>query len=1003
MRMPIAAAPCCTKRASRTAMLRHMLIILFLFMGFGAAMYVGWQRHHGEQKGRESQLTQWCGERSSMLELEIITNANHVKVFTAFVEEFKPELMQDSSRFQRFMDSTAYARPSVYGVYWSMVVADKDRSAYEAYWNTTINDKSTGASEDRRATYYPITLVSSTLASLRFLDKRTISLSDNSWEAALTGELVITPPYSVPDRPFMRREIIMCWPTFRQRLLENATSAERVEAVDGLITAVFFFHALVERFLSRWATSQPFTFDVYDVTNRVSPAVLYAHEREVASNAGKERSHLKHVMAMNLGDPSRSHEMWCWYKKRSISRSSIIWGMSVVVVVVLIACVLLAAIHRMEVAEENYVKMEKLKTEAEVADRAKSTFLATMSHELRTPMNGVLGMLNILKETNLDAEQAEYAQTASSCANSLITLVNDILDLAKVESGHMDLERTQFDIRVICGQVLDIFQEEARKKNVELATLVAPDVPPLLVGDPHRLRQVFINFVGNALKFTREGHVFVRISVAKPMCFSRNNSSIFSPPSPSSLRTSLESSAASGRFGTLSGRKAADESNSWETLARDSAQVLLGPVWHASLAVKGERRERQSKVLLQFSCEDTGVGIPEAVQHQIFNPFIQADSSTTRKYGGTGIGLHICQKLIGMMGSEIKVVSEMGVGSTFYFTLEMDAEARPAGDSEGDRATNASEEQVCRFPRLKGCRALVIAPRLMRRLVLVDALQALGMEVAVVDDIKEATAMIFQDVLQLEGEKSPEIGRRNASGASVGDRAFECIVLDVDDWDSDSVIDFAERVRVDSGRRGQVAGCMPVVLVAACSFTAEMEERISRIPCATKLHKPISSRNCGVAIMKALGSSRGTPHLEKAERAQTKESSNSGIHVLVVDDNLVNQKVACKLLERICVNSTVVGSAASAIAVLAEGHPFDAVFMDVQMPDMDGIEATEILRAKGVKSKNPLRGLIPIFAMTADATKEMEAQCSKAGMDCFVPKPMDPGKLFDIMAPFFPS
>ncbi len=529
-----------------------------------------------------------------------------------------------------------------------------------------------------------------------------------------------------------------------------------------------------------------------------------------------------------------------------------------------------------DVTEQKVVaeELRKARADADAANRAKGDFLANMSHEIRTPMNAVIGMAELLLDTRLRSEQREYLVALKESAESLLGLIDDILDFSKVEAGKLDLHPAEFDLRELLGDTLRTLSIRADQKGLELAGHVASDVPPTLVGDAPRLRQVIVNLVGNALKFTERGEVVVEV-------------------------------------------------------ARES--------------------EGGGGMTLGFLVADTGIGIPRDKQQMIFEAFAQADTSTTRRYGGTGLGLSISAELVRMMGGRLGVESQPGKGSRFRFTACF--------------GLPGARRETPRPAKLRHLRVLVVDDSATNRRILHEMLAHWRMRPTAVGSGREA----------LE-----ELAR-----AERGGKPYPLVLLDSQMPEMDGFA-LAEQIR----KHPRLAGASIMMLTSGPR--PGDRERCSALGLSAYLTKPIKQSDLLDTIVAVLpgGPGKVRPRAPRARRAR-----GPAMRVLVAEDNAVNQQVAVGMLEREGHRAAVAANGREVLALL-EREGFDLILMDVQMPELDGLETTAAIR-----EREKLTGAhIPIVAVTAHAMKGDAERCLAAGMDAYITKPLEPRQLRTTLA-----
>ncbi|KAL8241694.1 hypothetical protein R6Q59_011996 [Mikania micrantha] len=920
--------------------------LLILGIAFGAllSLWIFWYLRSQALEKRKEVLANMCDERARMLQDQFNVSMNHIQAMSILISTFhygKNPSAIDQETFAKYTERTAFERPLTSGVAYAVRVLHSEREQFEKQQGWTIKQM-TPVSKDRynreelkpspiQPEYAPVIFAQDTVAHVISLDMLTGKEDrDNVLRARALGKGVLTAPLDLIKSN--RLGVILTFAVYNRDLPVNATPEERIKATNGYLGGVFDIRSLVEKLLQQLASKQTIYVNVFDTTNVSDPISMYGTD---VLDSG-----LQHVSPLNFGDPSRKHEMRCRFKQKppwQILAISTSFG--IFVITLLVGHIFHATLNRITKVEDDYHEMSELKKHAEDADLAKSQFLATVSHEIRTPMNGVLGMLDMLMDTVLDETQQDYVRTAQASGKALVSVINAVLDQAKINSGKLELEAVQFELRAILDDVLSLFSGKSQEKEIELAAYVSEKVPETLIGDPERFRQIITNLMGNSIKFTEKGHILVTVHLFKEVMETID------------VETELSLKE------TLSGLPVADRNRSWEG---------FGPM--------DQNVSQSESITLIISVEDTGIGIPLDAQSRIFTPFMQVGPSISRIHGGTGIGLSISKCLVNLMNGQIGFNSIPNIGSTFTFTAVF---------------SKLNEQQIKGQSKSKSpfsnMLAIVVDPRPVRAEVSRYHIRRLGMHVEIVPSLTNILSLL-----------------------SNGRQTIHFVLIEEEVWDQDlsNSSSFVYKLRNLDHK------ISPKLFLLVNSIGGSHQRNgVSSPPVITK---PLRVSMLAGSLQRAMGGSKDNSRNGELLKLYLPKLL-VGRKILVVDDNVVNLRVAVGALKKYGAEVACVDSGRKAILLLKPPHSFDACFMDIQMPEMDGFQATKKIREMectindhiqlGILSLQDYANIsnwhVPILAMTADVIHATHEECLKSGMDGYVSKPFEANQLYQEVSRFF--
>ncbi|KAI6692197.1 hypothetical protein NL676_019907 [Syzygium grande] len=649
------------------------LLYTWVLGGTMVSLWIFWYMSSQAIEKRKETLASMCDERARMLQDQFNVSMNHVQAMSILISAFhhgKSPSAIDQRTFARYTERTAFERPLTSGVAYAVRVLHSERAEFEKQHGWPIrrmdtpeqnpvhkNDFNPEVLEPSpiQEEYAPVIFAQDTISHVVSLDM-------------LSGKNMVS------------YELLLQQEDCENVLRARASGKGVLTAPFRYIGGVFHIQSLVEKLLQQLASKQTIVVNVLDTTNQSHPISMYGSDE--VDDA------LEYVSILNFGDPFRKHEMRCRFKQKPPwPWLAITTSYGFLVIAMLMGHIFYATVNRIAKVEDDYHKMMELKKRAEAADVAKSQFLATVSHEIRTPMNGVLGMLHMLMHTDLDVTQQDYVRTAQASGKALVSLINEVLDQSKIESGKLELEAVQFDLRAILDDLLSLFSGKSQEKGVELAVFISDRVPEKLIGDPGRFRQIITNLMGNSIKFTEKGHIIVTVHLAEEVM--------------DSLDVETESSSKN----TLSGLQVAEKRLSWAKFKTFSQEERVCPYPSSTY----------HPINVIVSVEDTGVGIPFEAQSRVFTPFMQVGPSISRTHGGTGIGIHAT--FTAVFNNGCPNLNE-------YASQQMNSQP------------NSSNLEF------EGMNALVVDPRSVRAKVSKYHVQRLGIQVEIISDLNQVLSSL---------------------------------------------------------------------------------------------------------------------------------------------------------------------------------------------------------------------------------------------------------------------
>eukprot|EP00850_Spirogloea_muscicola_P000270 SM000001S04672 [mRNA] locus=s1:1626334:1634372:+ [translate_table: standard] len=983
-------------RCQHPPILNHWrkILLVWSMIGLVLAGVVCWLLWDHDQGATKREFVLSCVSRAQVLEDRMQSNLYTAATLTGLIKTAMQ--FESQERFGNFLYQTDWTRPQVQAVYYIQKVLPAGRLPLERALNTTFRNRTD-------IDVYVPDPAQPEYAVVRYLPQQpAMNPATLLWDVYANPRLRSTleqardfgvPAYCAPDAlgPGRVRAFV---PIYKGPIPypANATVGDRQRDIEGYIGCQFNVSTLFKSSLHAFTNRDDIHLQWYDVSNDPSmqegllmpappgsPTYASDHFRNGTSLVAPSRSHLPFSYSTKYTQGFRDYQVRClnvgystWHRIGKV----VPWPIAIILLFLLLAIIMgLIAKHQQALAhdirrigKQNMDLKEEASVQAKALDHAKSAFIASVSHEIRTPMNGMIGMTNLLMNTRLDATQLDYVKTAQASSNALIGLINQVLDFSKMEAGRMEIESVRFDLRSELNDVLSLFGDKTRQKKLELVGLVQEAVPTWLVGDVGKIRQILLNLIGNAVKFTREGSIFVSVWVAgveedaaPPQVGESTSSPLLRMVSqgkhgpsviwlPDSITAGNDGSAVDIQRHGLSMRVGSPRNDEKVVLAfRECNMAAVDAMW------KDNKRDHQHSLQIMFACEDTGIGIPLSVRTKLFEPFLQANTGANREYGGTGLGLSITSKLVTLLKGFMAVSSSPGVGSTFQFQV-------PLGlgypDNKEDRLIIdawASDEPGSANPpgskividKLRQTRALVVDTNPVRRESTWSCLSRTGIKASKAASIEEAE-MLVQEAWESQSRLAP----------------FWVVVVESQASGEDQIVELGRRLRGKERELIQQLGRLELklaMIVVMVNQDNAAEARLKAAGYTGFLVRPLRQSVAAVLVGSLLGfvgdmalaNDKATmgPSPVSSGGLERRSSSNVcewlvGRRSLIVDDTLINRKVAGKVLETLGMTTESVGSGQEAIQLLDRDafDKFDVIFMDIQMPEMDGYETTARIR-----------------------------------------------------------